>query len=193
MCTAFIASTAISVLTTGIQYVGQMKQASQQAAYEQQRVEQQNTYMLENAAAARRAAVEQMAAENIRTGQQQEAAAVEVQDMQRERARAQGTARASSEGRGLSVDMLMRDFYREEARSRDRINRQLQFDIEQSARRMTGYQADAQNRINAVQPYTPAPVNYPSAFGAGLTMLGSGVGNYFQFASKNPKTGNYEL
>lgn len=177
----FAASLGISAASSLASYVGQRNVAKAQASYQNQVAEQ-------TAKAANNAYIEQAAATNIRTAQQQQVASQELQGLQRDRLQAQGTAVASSQSAGLSFENLMRDYYREEARQRDNIRTQLQWDTNEAQRQMLGFQAQAQDRANGAQTYM---VNSPSLLGTGLQIAGSAFDAYSRYTTKDPTTGKY--
>lgn len=179
--TMFAASLGISAASSLANYVGQRNVAKAQANYQNQVAEQ-------TAKAANNAYIEQAAATNIRTAQQQQVASQELQGLQRDRLQAQGTAVASSQSAGLSFENLMRDYYREEARQRDNIRTQLQWDMDEAQRQMLGFQAQAQDRANGAQTYM---VNSPSLLGTGLQIAGSAFDSYSRYTTKDPTTGKY--
>lgn len=185
----FWTSLAVTAASTAFNYAGQQQQAEAQAKYQRQLAEQQNEYILQNAEAANAAYIEESAAQTIKMGQQQEAASEELQDLQRERLQAQGTAVATSEAAGLSYNLLMRDYLREEARYRNNVRRQLEWDWQEGSRLIAGYRSKAIDRANSVQPYTPSPVSSPSLLGAGLQIAGGAFDAYGKYTTKDPNTG----
>lgn len=186
----FATSLAVSVASTALSYAGQQQQANAQTAYQEQMARQQNEYIKQNAEAANTAYIEQAATTNIQLGQKQTAAAQDLQQQGTARLRAQGTATASSESAGLSMDMLMADYERQEATYRDSIHQQLEWDMEQGAREVSGFRAQAQDRINSARPYTPSPVSSPSLAGALIGFGGQALDAYRRFGSeeKDPTT-----
>lgn len=186
------ASLAIGVASSGVQYMGQAQAAASQADYQNRLAIQREEQRQQNAEAAIDAYIKQTEDEGIRVQQQREAAAVEHQDVARRRLEAQGEARASSEAAGMSFDMLMRDFERSELRHRNVLTRQSELDTDESQRRIAGYAATAQDRINSVTPYTPQPVQSPSILGAGLQMIGTGIDVFNTYTTWNPETNSYD-
>lgn len=181
---AFAASLAAGAVTSAVSYVGQRSTANAQAKYQSTVQEQQNDYIERNALAARTAYIEEAAATNIRMGQQQEAASEELQQLSRERLAAQGTAKATSESAGLSFDGLMRDFFREEGKYRNNVRRQLEWDMDEGARQISGLRAKAQGRSNSVTPYTPQPVSSPSLLGAFSDVAGTAIDAFTRYGDE---------
>ena len=179
--TLAIASLAISAAGQGMSFIGQSQAANAQADYEKARAEQQAAFMVQNAEAANKALIEQYAQENQRQVEAQEATAVELQDLQIARLQREGEAVAQSEGAGANLAAVLGDLFRQEARFRDTTLVNLESERRQSQERMRGYRAEAENRINAVQPYIPQPVNRPSLLGTALSIGASataGWGDY---------------
>lgn len=189
----FAATLAVSAVSAATSVYGQQQSAAAQAKYQKQLGEQRNQQILETGKAANKAFVEQSAAENIASGQRMEAASQELQGLQRDRLRTQGTSLATSTAYGLSQELLMGDFLREEARYRDTVDRQLKFDLDESDRRIAGFKAQAESRANSIQPFTPSPIASPNYIGAGLQVIGSGMKAYGDYATKDPDTGEYSL
>lgn len=181
---AFAASLAAGAVTSAVSYVGQRSTANAQADYQTQLQEQQNDYIERNALAARTAYIEEAAATNSRMGQQQEAASEELQQLSRERLNAQGTAKATSESAGLSFDGLMRDFFREEGKYRNNVRRQLEWDMDEGTRQISGLRAKAQGRSNSVTPYTPQPVSSPSLLVAFSDVAGTAIDAFTRYGDE---------
>lgn len=191
--TMFAASMGISALSAASGYFGQVQSANAQAEYQAETSAQRDRQIAANAEAANAAYVEQAAAENIAQAQRSESASLELQDLQRQRIRAEGTARATSESAGLSLEALLADFSREEARYRDSVTRQLKFDADESRRRLQGFEAQAADRARSIQPYTPQPIQQPNTLGAALQVAGAGFDAFNRFSTRDPDTGRYRL
>lgn len=190
---AFASSLAVTALSGVTNFIGQSASANAQAEHQQQLAAQREREYQENARRANEALGEQYAAENERISQTREVATEERLRIQRDRLAAQGTAIASSEAAGLSFGRLIDSFAGEEARYRDTIERQLSFDLAESERRMFGYEATAEDRINSIRPFTPSPVERPSLASLGLGIAASGFDSYMRFSSVDPVSGERRL
>ncbi|WP_354377655.1 hypothetical protein [Thalassospira sp. MBR-102] len=189
----FAASLATTALSTAASLASSMYQSKQQASYQQKMAARNNAFREANAKAVNEDYIEQAATKNIQLGQAQEASSQELQAIQRERRRAEGTAVASSNGAGVSFDMLMRDFNAEEARYRDSVRQQLDWDFDQGQREIAGMRSQAESAINSVQPYTPQPINTPSLLGAGAQFAGGALSAFGTYARYDPDKGNYSF
>ncbi len=185
--TLFVTSLALSAASAASQYVSQASAASAEADYQNKMAEENVRYRDENAKAATAAYIEEAAQENLRLAQTEEAASGELQEISRERVDAVGTAVASSEGAGLAFDMLMADYNRQESGYRENINRQLEFEKQQSKLNIKGYQSKAQGRINSVRPYIREPIKSPSLLGVGLQFGGGALDAYDKYGSDMSK------
>jgi len=164
----FAASMVTSALQVGTQYIGQQQAAEAQRDYQEKRYEATRE-------AANEAYIREVEAENQRLVEEGEAVAAKQQEVQREKIEKQGTAIAASEGAGMSLDALLADFERQEARYRDSLMQTRENRERQSDRRKEGSRAKAINRTNQVMPQ---PVSSPSALGAGLKLAGAGLQAY---------------
>lgn len=170
-----LAATALGVAQTGVSYI-----SANQAA------KQQNNMVRENQKAANADLVREYADVQRRQIQEEDAAAVQKQDVAREaRATRATTMVAAGEAgvSGLSVEALLADVYGKEATAKDRMSQNTGFTTENLTREMDGLKAKAQDRINSI-PWS----NGPSPFAAALKIGGIGLDGYNSYVkSKQPK------
>lgn len=190
--TMFYTALAVSAASAGMSYMGQMQNAEAQAKYQEAQAAENARYMQENAELANNAYIDKTAQENLRLVQTEEAAGQEIEQVHAERLQKVGTAMATSEAAGLSVNMLMGDYLRQEATYKNNVRRQLEMDYDQASMNMQGFRAEAQGRAASVRPYVASPVSTPSLLGTGLQIAGAGVSAYGSYATKG-KDGKYRL
>ena len=126
-----------------------------------------------NAEAAGAAYADQTAQEGLRMQQTQAAAVDKKMDLYRESLRTQGTALASSEGGGLSEEMLLQDIERQRADYSDIVGYNLKNEMQQSRMNMKGMHAAATSRGASGNP-GPGP----SPLSLGLGLAGAALGAY---------------
>lgn len=146
---------------------------------ERQAAAAQNAMVRENQKAANANLVREYADVQTRQIQEEDAAAVQKQDISREAraARATTMAAAGEAGvSGLSVDALLADVYGKEATAKDRISQNSGFTTSNLTREMDGLKAKAQDRINSM-PW----VTGPSSFAAALKIGGVGLDSYNRY------------
>lgn len=168
--------TALSVAQTAFEFSAAQEQADQQN--EMVRVNQRN---------ANNALVKEYQATQTRQIQEEDAAAVQKQDVAREAraARATTMAAAGEAGvSGLSVDALLADIYGKEATTKDRVTQNTGFTVQNLTSEMDGFKAKAQDRINSM-PWA----NQPSPFAAALKIGGAGLNGYSQYQRTKLKGG----
>lgn len=163
MCTlmgalGFAVSAAQSVLTFKAQ---QAQYNAQLAAFQA------------NAEAAGKAYDDQTAQEGLRMQQAQTAAVDKKMELYKESLRAKGTTLASSEGGGLSEEMLLQDIERQRADYSDIVGYNLRNEMQQSRMNMEGMHAEATSRG---QSGNPGPA--PSSLSLGLGLAGAALGAY---------------
>ena len=122
---------------------------------------------------------DQTAAEGIKNQQQQAEAVNKKMDLYKESMRAKGTTLASSEGPGLSEEMLLQDIERQRADYSDVVGYNLRNEIDQSQRNMKGMWAQAMSRGQQGNPGV-APVE-PSSAGMYIGLAGAALGAYNNF------------
>lgn len=133
------------------------------------------------AQSAANSAKQQYYSENLRLEQYGQAASREAQQLAIDRKKAVGTAMASSDGAGLSLEYLIGDFYNQEGRMRSASEKQLDWNYQQGKANKAGIRASAEGRINAAKAsVTP----YPSLFSLGATMVGTGLTTYNKYYGK---------
>ncbi|MFB7147759.1 virion core protein, T7 gp14 family [Agrobacterium deltaense] len=146
---------------------------------ERQAAAAQNAMVRENQKAANANLVREYADVQTRQIQEEDAAAVQKQDLSREAraARATTMAAAGEAGvSGLSVDALLADVYGKEATAKDRISQNSGFTTANLTREMDGLKAKAQDRINSM-PWATGP----SPFAAALKIGGVGLDSYNRY------------
>ncbi len=166
--TIALAGLAISAASTATGFIGAQQQADAQEEYNA--FQQEQTRLNAEAAYAN-----DFNAEQARLSQEAAADSREIQEAQIDAAKARATARtAAGEAgvSGLSVDALIADFNRSEARFRDATRQQQEFDTLASRDRLRQADARKQSRINSA---VPQPVQRPSFLGAALRIGGAGV------------------
>lgn len=172
MCEPFsIMAAVLGAAQTGLEFIG-----AQQAA------KQQNAMVRENQRNANLNAAREYTDIQTRQIQEEDAAAVQKQDVAREAraARATTMAAAGEAGvSGLSVDALLADIYGKEATAKDRISQNTGFTTQNLTRELDGVKAKAQDRINSM-PWASGP----SPFAAALKIGGVGLDAY----SRSQKT-----
>jgi len=185
MANMMYTSLAISAITSGTQFMMQNEQASQQASYQNAMSNQYNTAAEQNALFANQEFIDQNTAENIALMQKDEASSVEIQRIERERKEAMGTALASSESAGQSLNFLMNDYHRQEANYRNGVKSQNKMDRTQRDIAVKGYRKTAVNRGKSQQGYIAQPVNNPNPLGATLGFAGKTLNAYIDYTDRN--------
>lgn len=168
-----LTAAAFGVLQTGMEFIGAQQQAKQQ-----------NDMVRQNQRAANENLVREYADVQTRQIQEEDAAAVQKQDLSREAraARATTVAAAGEAGvSGLSVDALLADVYGKEATAKDRISQNTGFTTENLTREMDGLKAKAKDRINSM-PWASGP----SPFAAALKIGSIGLDGYSRYAKAKP-------
>lgn len=135
---------AIQGLTAGAKAVGALAG-----------VAAQNKAAAQNAQSAKDAYFLKSKQSNLRILQEQTQASMQKQDADLKALKSQGTAMAAAGGAGVqgaNVDQLINDFERSEGVMADRIQQKLESMQAQNEVNKLGYQTEAQNRINSMQP-----------------------------------------
>ena len=135
---------AIQGLTAGAKAVGALAG-----------VAAQNKAAAQNAQSAKDAYFLKSKQSNLRILQEQTQASMQKQDADLKALKSQGTAMAAAGGagvQGVNVDQLINDFERSEGVMADRIQQKLESMQAQNEVNKLGYQTEAQNRINSMQP-----------------------------------------
>lgn len=159
---------ALGVAQTGMEFLGAQQQAKQH-----------NAMVRENQRAANANLVQEYADIQTRQIQEEDAAAVQKQDVAREAraARATTMAAAGEAGvSGLSIDALVADVYGKEATAKDRISQNSGFTTQNLTAELKGVKAKAQDRINSM-PWATGP----SPFAAALKIGGIGLDSYSRY------------
>ena len=130
---------------------------------------------------------DQATQEGVRIQQQDAAASNKKMELQKEALRAQGTALASSEGGGLSEELLLQDIERQRLDYSDIIGYNLKNEMLQSEMNVKGMRAEAESRARSGNP-GPAPSFNYAALGVGLA--GTALDAYSSFHIKKPRNGD---
>ena len=115
----------------------------------------QNKAAAQNAQSAKDAYFLKSKQSNLRILQEQTQASMQKQDADLKALKSQGTAMAAAGGAGVqgaNIDQLINDFERSEGVMADRIQQKLESMQAQNEVNKLGYQTEAQNRINSMQP-----------------------------------------
>lgn len=164
------ASIIASVAAPIASHVGQQQMASQQAAYQQQMYEM-------NKEIADQALLSQYTGISRRQVEEQQKAAQEMQAIAGQAAQARAATQASAvEGgvQGISVDMLMNDYFRKEYTFMERTQEQLRGTMFQLEQAKTAAGLEYQGRVMSM---TPQPVQYPSLLATGISVTGGLAGS----------------
>lgn len=129
-----------------------------------------------NAKSAGDAYEDMTAQEGLRMQQAQVAAVEKKMDLYKESLRAKGTTLASSEGGGLSEEMLLQDLERQRADYADIVGYNLRNEMQQSQMNMKGMHADTTTRGQSGNPGAG-----PSPLSLGLGLAGAALGAYDNF------------
>lgn len=177
MCDATViaaAAFAVSAAGSAATYAGQRKQAKAQENYQEEVHEQTSQ-------AARENYFRQLNQSQLRLEQERASASQKVQEQDARGAEARARARVSSAesgAAGLSVESLIKDYFRQEATYRHSIGENFDMTRQQMGEDVKGLQAGNQNRINASRG---APVPTPSFLATGAEIGGSALDAYNQY------------
>jgi len=126
-----------------------------------------------NAESAGKSYQDQTSQEGLRMQQTQAAVVDKKLELYKEAMRAQGTTLASSEGGGLSEEMLLQDLERQRADYSDIVGYNLRNEMQQSQMNMKGMHAEATTRGMSGNP-GPGP----SRLSLGIGLAGAALGAY---------------
>ena len=129
--------------------------AASQMAASAEKTNAKNQQYVNNTAAAKDAYFLKTKQANLRVIQEQTQASQKKQDADLKSMRSQGTAMAAAGGAGVqgaNIDQLLNDFERSEGVMTDRISQKLEDVQGQNEMNKLGFQSEAINRINSVQP-----------------------------------------
>lgn len=169
------ATLAVSVASAGAGMYQQQQQAEAQADYQKQRAQAKQNQIEQNSKNAREAYIEKTAAQNQRLVEEEAASTAELQDLREQKLQRQGTAVASSNAAGVSLDRMLADFERQEAVFRDRSQENLTQTQLQAERNQESFRATAINQAQSVRPFIPKPIQSPDYAGAGAQVLNGGI------------------
>lgn len=175
---------AMTAASAGAQYMAQEEQANQTASYQGKVAAEQNRVLVATQEAANKEYVEGAAAQNLQLAQKEQNYAQDAQNVQVQREQRVGTALASSENAGLSLDSLLGDFYRHEASYKAGLAQQYGFDRVQRDINVDSLKDKAANRTASVGSYIPSPVSSPNPLGAALQIGTGAFTNYYAWSDK---------
>jgi len=174
---AGILAGALSIGSTVMGFVGQQQAAQAQMDHQARLAAARNKQIEQNNKLTIRSLNDQNRAINARTRQEQEASSQRAQGIQTEVSQRKGRAQvgAGESGvTGVSRDLLMAEFDRAQSEHLAGLERQQRFQSQSVFFQQQGLQAQAEGRLQSIQPYVPTPVNFPSPFAAALN-IGSGA------------------
>lgn len=166
MCDLATAAAVIGVASGGAQYLGQRKQAKQQARYQAQA-----------SAAERQRALQEQRSIRMREAQEQTARNTEIQRVALEAKKARHTARVAASDRGVigaSVEAVADAYTQQEAQLIARLNQQGEMGDLQTGLALTDAGFRSQNRLIGIN----RPVNKPSFLTAALDAGSRGLSGY---------------
>ena len=181
--TMFAVSLGLSAVTAGVGYVSQQQTAAAQLDAQQKNINN-------NAKAANTAMIQSVEDLQARELQERAATALRVDNAKTRTMQAKGTALASSDSAGLSLNALMSDYDRQYQTYADAQYTQLGYTTEQLGRQREGFYSQAESRINSV-PLTP--VTGGSIGGSLLSVGSSALSSYRDFAVRDPLSGSLTL
>jgi hypothetical protein len=159
------ASVAASVAAPVMSYVGQQQAAEAQAEY-QQNMYDMNKEIADQALASQYSGIAQRQSEEQRKASQE----MQAISSQAAQARAIASASAAESGvSGLSVDMLMNDYFRKEYGFMTSTQEQLRGTLFQLEQGKKGAASEYEGRVMGM---TPQPVAYPSLLATGIGVTG---------------------
>ena len=178
---SFAVGAAQSILSFQAQKEQYRQQQRQYAAQKAQYDAQLAAYEANKANAAA-SYQDQLNAEGVRNQQQQNEAVNKKLELYRESLRAKGTTLASSEGPGLSEELLLQDIERQRADYSDIVGYNLRNELYQSQRNMKGMWAQAMSRGQQGNPgVAPLAPSSPSSSGLYIGLAGAALGAYNNF------------
>jgi ribosome-associated translation inhibitor RaiA len=122
----------------------------------------------------------QKALEELRIRQEAEKVNDQKFELMLDRKRQQAKALASSQATGLSLDAVLAELERQEARYSTKLDRNLDYQKLQSSFNIDAYRSQAENRIEkAKASITPMP----SIIGSGLMLVGNSLDSYTKYTS----------
>lgn len=185
------ATLAVTAAATAASMAQQKQQADAQSAYQNNLMIQRNQQMEINRQIANQSAANEQAQINQQVSEKQIETSQTLQENSLEAARARAAAIVSSGEAGvsgLSVDSLLADFSRKEARFEDSV-RQNQEGFEKNAEeRKEAVEYKRRGRVASVQPYTPKPVSGPDYAGGLAKIAGAGINYYDQMQKRKGRT-----
>ena len=181
-----LAMVGLNVLKMGAEFMGQQQAANAQESYQQRLFNDRQQLIHNTAVEANQDFLRKSEQENRRLIEEEAVASQDAQQLAIDRAEAVGTATASSQVASMSLDALYADFFRQEARFRDSITQNLEFDRKQAQANKEGFRAEAISRVTGIPPITPAPIDRPSPFGLLLNLAGTAFDGYRTYQRSLP-------
>jgi alanyl-tRNA synthetase len=142
---------ATSAVASGIQ---SYQQGKAQAAYQNAMAEQYRKSAEQQSIATAQEYANQSAAERVQQMQEKTKASMEIQEAQKEALQKAGTMMASTNAAGGTLNYLLNDYTRQEAKAKEDFRTQFDMATEASAFSMEAYRNKAQNRLDSRQDYT---------------------------------------
>jgi alanyl-tRNA synthetase len=142
---------ATSAVASGIQ---SYQQGKAQAAYQNAMAEQYRKSAEQQSIATAQEYANQSAAERVQQMQEKTKASMEIQEAQKEALQKAGTMMASTNAAGGTLNYLLNDYSRQEAKAKEDFRTQFDMATEASAFSMEAYKNKAQNRLDSRQSYT---------------------------------------
>tara|TARA_B100000686_G_scaffold343183_1_gene423567 strand:+ start:700 stop:1290 length:591 start_codon:yes stop_codon:yes gene_type:complete len=182
MCDATAITMAIiSVGSAAVTYQGQQEQAAAQAKYQKAQFDAREQQRKDNRKLAVRSMINKTSALNEQLAQKRSIDADEKQRVQRQKLKAKSkvyTSAMENNAIGGSLNALLGDFDRQEGIFLAGVNKN-QFFRERNLEYQKESEFDvAMGRMQAIQPFIPAPVAQPSFMGMALNVANEGVGIY---------------
>jgi hypothetical protein len=191
---------AASLMTAGLQiggavmgYMGAVQQANAQVKYQERLAEQRKEQILRNRELAGDSLRTQMAQQNIRRSQEEEAASREKFNVSREAQRRMsttGVAAGESGAAGVSLAQLYTDFERSKSEYTSMIDRKIAQQGVQYQYDQDSMIAQYEGRLDSIQPYIPTPVNMPSPFAYAAKGASAAMPHYDDYL-RYSKSGHY--
>lgn len=126
----------------------------------------------------------QMSMERLRLNQEAKASAKEAENLMIERRQKVGEVMASSMGAGQSLDALIYDYNRQEARYRNTLDMNMQWRRDQANENAKGYYSQAKARVESARA-SASNFGLLDVAGFGINVLGGALDSYREFVLPN--------
>lgn len=150
-----------SALQGVLQIMGSQQQQKANIAYQVAEANARNTQIVQNRSMATTAYIEQVQAENTMKAQETQANAEQAKDLDIQRMKAEGTAKAAAADAGVdgkALDGMLFDFNRQEQMMLGRLDLNQQFADQARTSREAGYSATFSQRVQQIPQFLPSPV-----------------------------------